>query len=117
MAVSGRDIVLNSDGKTELALTYISDAVSGLFFALLNGDELVYNISNTSEIVTVRELAELVVSLCPEKNLKVVVDIPDDRSGYLQNKVAFLDSEKVKELGWKESLYLNQGIPNCLYKY
>ena len=57
-----------------------------------------YNISDTSEIVSVRGLAELVVSLCPEKGLKVVVDIPEDRCGYLQNNVAFLDSGKVEEL-------------------
>jgi nucleoside-diphosphate-sugar epimerase len=80
MAVAGKDIVLNSDGKTELALTYVADAVSGLFFTLLNGDDLVYNISNTSEIVTVRGLAELVASLCLDKDLRVVVDIPEDRS-------------------------------------
>lgn len=110
MAVSGKDIVLNCDGKMELAFTYVSDAVSGLFFVLLNGDELVYNISDTSEIVTVRGLAELVVSLCPEKELKVVVDIPEDRSGYLQSKVAFLDSGKVEELEWRKTVLLTDGL-------
>ena len=114
MAVSGKNIVLNSDGKMELALTYVSDAVSGLFFALLNGDEMVYNISDTSEIVSVRELAEMVVSLCPEKELKVVVDIPEDRSGYLQNRVAFLDSRKIEELGWYPKQNLETEIKNIL---
>lgn len=114
MAVSGKDIVLNSDGKMELAFTYVSDAVSGLFFVLLNGDELVYNISDTSEIVTVRGLAELVVSLCPEKELKVVVDIPEDRSGYLQNRVLFLDSKKITELGQENKIHLSIGVGNTL---
>lgn len=116
MAVSGKNIVLNSDGKMELAFTYVSDAISGLFFVLLNGDELVYNISDTSEIVSVRELAELVVSLCPEKGLKVVIDIPEERRGYLQNNVAFLDSEKVEGLEWIKEQSLETGFKR-LYNY
>lgn len=114
MAVAGKDIVLNSDGKTELALTYVADAVSGLFFTLLNGDDLVYNISNTSEIVTVRGLAELVASLCLDKDLRVVVDIPEDRCGYLQNRVAFLDSERINILGWRWITSCSRGFKNTL---
>ena len=113
MAAEGREIVLNSEGTMELALTYVSDAVSGLFFALLNSEEMVCNVSNSSEIITVRELAELCNTLSTEKP-GVSVRIPKDRSGYLQNRVAFLDSTKMEEEGWCVHISLNSGISNLL---
>lgn len=109
-AISGEDIVLNSDGSGELALTYVSDAVSGLMFVLLNGDELVYNVSNTSEIMTVRELAELAASLVPEKKIKVVCREAIEDMGYLKNKVAMMSDEKVKGLGLIYKVSLKNGL-------
>jgi len=114
--IRGEDIVLKSEGLMELAFTYVSDAVSGIFFALLNGDELVYNVGNSSEIVRVRDLAEMVAGLYPEKGLKVVYDIPAEATGYLANHVAFLDASKLCGLGWVTHVKLTDGfkrIINC----
>jgi nucleoside-diphosphate-sugar epimerase len=94
----------------ELAFTYVSDAVSGIFFALLNGDELVYNVGNSSEIIRVRDLAEIVTGLYPEMGLKVVYDIPTEATGYLANRVAFLDVERVVKLGWSPKIMLDNGF-------
>jgi len=112
--VRGEDIVLKSEGLMELAFTYVSDAVSGIFFALLNGNELVYNIGTSSEIIRVRDLAEMVAGLYPDKGVKVVYDIPTGVTGYLANRVAFLDATKVKTIGWQEKINLNEGISRVI---
>ena len=44
----------------------------------------------------------------------MVVDISGDRTGYLQNKIGFLDSEKVKGLGFSPSLPLTIGVKRTL---
>ena len=105
---------MKSEGLMELAFTYVSDAVSGIFFALLNGGELVYNVGNSSEIIRVRDLAEMVAGLYPEKGLKVVYDISSGVMGYLANKVAFLDETKLKQMGWKMRFDLKKGIKRTI---
>lgn len=108
--IMNEDIPLKSDGKMLLSFTYISDAVPGIFFALLNGTEIVYNIANNSEIISVRDLAELVASLFPEKGISVSVIDSHGISGYSKIKVPFLDSTKIEMLGWKPMCSLKEGF-------
>nr|MYU47446.1 NAD-dependent epimerase/dehydratase family protein [Streptomyces sp. SID7803] len=44
--VTGKDIVLNSDGSGVRTYTYVADAVAGMFYALLRGDEVAYNVAD-----------------------------------------------------------------------
>lgn len=112
--VRGENIILKSQGTMELAFTYISDMVYGLLLILLDGEELAYNLSNTTEIVTVRELAERLVSLYPDKQLKVVMDIPADTRAYLANRVAPLDCTKAEQLGWVPRVGLTEGFRRAI---
>ena len=105
----GENIILKSDGRSELSFMYVADAVSALFFILLNSDEMVYNISDASGVVQIRDLAEIIASLHPEKELKAVFEISNENC-YSTNKMAILDTEKIEKLGWKPEVTLAQGL-------
>ncbi len=110
--VDGQDIVLNSDGSGTLALTYIADVVAGILMTMFNFSGFVYNISNSTETVTVKRLAEILTELFAEKDIHLRFEILDDtaKAGYLANKLGFLDSEKAINEGWQAATPLAEGM-------
>ncbi len=76
--VNNQDIVLNSDGSATRPFCYLADFIVGCFLVLLKGENGgVYNIGSNCE-TSILELAEKLVALFPEKNLKVVKNITSD---------------------------------------
>ena len=92
------DIVLNSDGSSIRTYTYISDAVSAMFKIILKSKDMVYNVSDERNEVSIRELAETMVKILPEKQLKLVFNIKDEENdtGYAPFKFGLLSSEKIR---------------------
>ena len=71
----------------------------------------VYNIANETEELPIRDVAEKLVSLFPEKGLKVVFDIPETMSaGYSKMGRTRLCTEKIEKLGWKPRVSLDNGL-------
>ena len=57
-----KDIIMKSDGSAIRAFCYLSDAVSGFFTVLLNGENgSVYNVGNDKGVVSILNLAERLV--------------------------------------------------------
>lgn len=110
--VHERNIILKSTGDAERAFCYITDAVSGMLFALLNGDNgEAYNIANEKEPLPIREVAELLTELYPEKGLRVVFDIPEKMSaGYSKMGRVRLNTEKLESKGWNCKVSLREGL-------
>lgn len=110
--VHGRNIVLKSTGDAERAFCYITDAVAGMLFALLKGDNgEAYNIANEKEPLPIREVATLLTELYPEKGLKVVFDIPESMSaGYSKMGRVRLNTEKLESKGWNCRVSLREGL-------
>ena len=116
-AVSGRNIVMKSAGQALRSFIYVTDAVTGMLTALLNGGKSEsYNLSNETEEISVRELAELITELAP-LDLKVVFDNSQDASGYVKFKRVALDTTKLEGLGWKPEVGLKEGIRRTLEFY
>lgn len=110
--VNDEDIVLNSDGSSVRTYTYVSDAVSAIFKVLLKSKDIVYNISDERNEVSIRQLAETMVEISP-KNLKLIFNIADEEkdSGYAPFKFGILSSEKIrKELGWNAKYSVKKGF-------
>ena len=111
--LKGEDIVLKSDGSAKRAFCYVSDTISAMLRVILNGvDGEVYNICNVNEWLSMRELAEILVSLCPEKSLKVIYKVRQDE-GYQSSTERTdypPDVSKIMELGWSPSVSAKEGF-------
>ncbi len=110
-AAEKRDIVLHTPGNTIRSYCYTKDAVSAIFFILVNGNPAeAYNVTNMDTAVSIKEMAELVCGLWPESGIRVRIEIPEDASafGYNPEMVIRLDSSKLQKLGWQPTVGLEE---------
>ena len=115
--IHDNDIVLKSDGTSKRAFCYLVDTITALFIILLNGENgESYNVGNDREYVSIRELAEIIVALYPEKNLHVISK-ERETYGYTASKEASLvplDIEKVATLGWCPKYSIEEGFSRTI---
>jgi nucleoside-diphosphate-sugar epimerase len=113
--VFNEDIVLNSDGSAKRSFCYLADATVGFFTVILKGNAgEAYNVSASDEI-SVKELAEKLISFFPEKKLKVVYK-KNEKQGYLKTKILKYspDNSKLKKLGWYENYSIEAGFKRTI---
>lgn len=115
--VRNQNIVLKSTGEVKRAFCYVSDVLSGLMFILLGGKNgEAYNLANEDEEISIRDLAEILIQMSPNRNLRVEYDIPRSQSSlYCNYKRVGLDVNSLKKLGWKPFISLQNGL-NKLFK-
>lgn len=100
--INGQDIVLHTDGLSEGNYVYTADAISALLLMLLCGKHgEIYNVSNEETHTTIRNMAQIVCDRFSDGASKVVFDIPTyNQYGYAPATHLFLDSSKLRSLGW-----------------
>ena len=110
--IHNRNIILKSKGDALRAFCYITDTVRGLFQILLQGgDAEAYNLANETEEISIRNLAEMLTRVCPEKQLEVEYHIPEgQQTAYCNYKRVELNTTKIEALGWKPAVTLKEGI-------
>lgn len=112
--VNNRDIVVKSDGLSSRTFCYLSDATEGFFRVLLNGTPgESYDVGNNQGQISIGNLANLLVSLFPEKNLKVVYKNREQNTGYLENKhkmQPMLSTKKIEKLGYRCRFNVREGF-------
>lgn len=118
-AVQGQNIVLKSKGEALRAFSYINDTIRGLFLIMTQGTPAdAYNLANETEEISIRQLAETIVSSVPEKALQVEYQIPEGQSAaYCNYKRVKLDTQKLEKLGWKPSVSLKEGIMRTIKSF
>lgn len=114
--VEGRDIVMYSDGSARRPFCYAADAVAAFLLLLTQGKPgEAYNLSNLQEYLSIAELAEMLVSLVPERHLKV---IRQQRTGeYMENQLNRGNrpsAEKLIALGWQPAYSAREGFTQVL---
>ena len=108
--VDGKDIELKSTGEALRAFCYITDAVTGIFYAVLKGKPgEAYNLANETEEISIHDLAQMLVSLRKDADLNVVFNIPKTNTGYCNYKRVGLNTQKLESLGWKPKVSLKEG--------
>lgn len=80
---------------------------------MINGEvSKAYNLANEREPYMIRDVAQMLIDLYPERNLKVLFSNPDDevKKGYLNYKIVQLDTSKIEALGWNPQVELLDGM-------
>lgn len=113
----GENIVMKSKGEQLRSYTYVTDAITGLFTVLLDGESSqAYNIASKKCITTIAGIAHTLVDSYPEKGLKVIFDLPTqaEAKGFSLIENAVLSSEKLEGLGWQSEIDLVTGLKNVV---
>ncbi len=105
--IHGEDIVLHSDGSAARTYTYVADAVGAMFLACTKGKEHCYNIANLDNLVTIRDLAQLIADLDPRKKVQVCNGCNrGSEFRYLPFKLGVMNVDRILALGWHPQVNL-----------
>ena len=116
--VNNEDIEMKSDGSAIRAFCYLSDATVAFFKILLDGEKNnAYNMANAKAIISIKDLATILVNMFPEKKLKAVFS--EQSKDYLQSPVKgnSVDTSKLEKLGWKPSVSIEDGFNKTIRSY
>jgi len=117
--VEEKDIVMKSDGSAIRAFCYIRDATEGFLTVLLSGKPgLAYNVGNEEGEASILELAEKLISIYPEKNLKIH-RFEKEGNYYLKSTVSRIvpQTSRMKELGWIPQTTIEDGFSRTIQSY
>ena len=111
--INNRDIVLKSEGLAVRTYTYVADCVKGIFYVLLNSDDIVYNISSNECKTSIKELADTIIKASGKKlNLKFEID--EDQKGCAPFTLGILESKKLQNLGWMPKYSIYEGMKRTI---
>lgn len=119
-AVNGRDIVLKSDGLTRRSFCYLADATAGFWMVLLGGAiAQAYNIGNPAGEISIRDLANLVAGLYPEKHISVRHEHRKESEDYLPSKISVTcpDITLARSLGWSPVTSIENGFRKTIESF
>lgn len=118
--VKKQDIILNSDGSAIRPFCYLSDATLGFLTVLINGQNgQAYNVGNPFEEYSILELANILVELYPEFNLKVVLNKPKENNSYLKSPIKrnSPDISKISQLNWQPKISVKEGFKRTITSF
>ena len=118
--INNQDLVIKSDGSARRAYCYLKDAIIAYFYILINGKiGEAYNVGNPCQEYSVKELANVLVKLFPEKSLKVDMNPTFSSPNYLASSVnRFLpDTNKIEMLGWFPKVDVKTGFKRTILSY
>lgn len=121
--LSGRDIVMLSDGAPKRTFCYAADAIVGYYKILVNGRKgEAYNIGVEEPEISVAELADRVVTLA--KDLfgyqgKVVRQVSNDKDYLVDNpnRRCPVIAKARAEIGYRPSISIDEGLRRSLIWY
>ncbi|MFV0481251.1 MAG: NAD-dependent epimerase/dehydratase family protein [Campylobacteraceae bacterium] len=116
--VYNENIELKSQGEAIRPFCYISDATIAFFKILLYGkNSEAYNVANPYQSISIKNLADTLVSIFPEKNLHVITVKQNDN--YLQSPIMNQkpDISKMQSLGWNPSTDIKTGFQKTINYY
>lgn len=117
--VRNKDIIMKSDGSDVRAFCYIADATIGFFNVLLNGENgEAYNVGSDKE-TSIKELADILTGLFPEKKLKVVMNEAIASKDYVRSSIrkSCADITKIKRLNWQPVYNVSDGFKRMILSY
>lgn len=116
--VMGQDIVLTSSGEAKRSFLYLSDATLAYFLILTKGaNNEAYNVANEQGIISIKELAQIIVGLFPEKGLQVRFEPPNE--SYMPSPILSCDvkTAKLNALGFSPKVSIEEGFSKTIRSY
>jgi UDP-glucose 4-epimerase len=114
---SGRSPIVYGTGAQVRSYGHVSDVVEGIYAILNNpiSNNRIYNLGNSSQVMTLVELAQLVINLvAPKSGLKVEVlgnFSGADRESSREIQSRYCDTSRAKtELGYDPKINVSEGI-------
>lgn len=99
-ALNGKDIILRSDGSAMRTYTYVADMVNAAFLILDRGGNEFYNVANQDNLISIRDLANLIARLPKTQKVNVKFSKEAEDMPYLPYRLAIMNTDKVRNLGW-----------------
>ncbi len=109
-AAQGENIVMKSNGSQIRSYCYCLDCAAAIMTILLKGDSAkAYNISNSSTVITIKELANVI---CKVANVELIMDIPDNNEKKAFNPMSnsSLNSTELERLGFRGIFDIEHGV-------
>lgn len=111
--IYNNDIELHSKGNAVRSFIYISDATRAFFKILLDGTVAeAYNMANPSGEISINDLAQLLVTLYPEKKLQVKYKIETISESPIL--LSTPDCSKIMKLGWEPTISIGEGFKRTI---
>ena len=98
--LDGENIILHSDGSAMRTYTYVADAINASFLIMEKGEDYLYNVANIDNLISIRDLANLIAKLSTTGKTQVKYGNDIQNFPYLPFKLAVLNVDKIKALGW-----------------
>ncbi|HPE14982.1 MAG TPA: NAD(P)-dependent oxidoreductase [Bacilli bacterium] len=117
--VSNQNIELKSEGSSVRTYTYISDATSAMFKILLHSKDIVYNVADENCKTSIRELAQTLINIYPDRGLRLTFNIPNStqrlNSGCATFTDGILSTQKIRdELQWIPKYSISDGFKRTI---
>ena len=112
--VRGENIVLKSQGLQKFSYCYVADAVLGILFVWLKGNNgEAYNIADVETDMLLKDITQYIAKT---NGRKVVFNLPDntENKGFSKVTVGVMTSEKLQKLGWEPFDNLKSGISKTI---
>ena len=116
--IQNEDIVLQTDGSAMRTYTYVADAVGAMFVAITRGSDKLYNIANSENLISIRDLAKMIADLNANGMTKVRYAKPKNQQlKYLPFKLGVMDVSKITRLGWRPQVELKTALKYTLESF
>lgn len=119
--VRRENIIIKSSGTPMRAFCYAEDALFAFMTVLLRGtDGEAYNIANEKGLISIRDLAETLVSLFPKYNLSVEYIARDANDTYIESRQMIHpvpSTKKIEQLGWKCEIDVREGFRRTIESF
>ena len=111
-ALNGENITIYGDGSQTRSFYYVDDLVEGIVRVMATGDEVhgPVNLGNPEEL-TIKELADMVVSMIDTDSRIEYVELPSDDPVRRRPDISL--AARIAD-GWKPEVHLSEGITNTI---